>query len=128
MFGGFFKKSKKKKNKEVKEEEEKLPDEEVIVVKKRNIPVSPYITPYPFTECPPKILTAYASSVYNANEGRLLTIEMEKVNTHYYSCSTNIIHVCVILLLLLMLYLVLTFLFALLKCLIRFVSPSCHAE
>ena len=111
MFG-FGKKSKDKKSKKNKEvsltEEEESKDvipEDVIVVKKRNIPVSPYITPYPFTECPPKILTgsdmmaattsldlirskiiifsscsAYASSVYNANEGRLLTIEMEKVS------------------------------------------------
>ena len=50
------------------------------LVAKLDIPVSPYTTPYPFTECPPKILTAYASSVYNANEGRLLIIEMEKVS------------------------------------------------
>jgi hypothetical protein len=49
------------------------------IMKRLDIPESPYSSPYPFPDCPPKILTAYASSVYNANEGRLLTIEMEKV-------------------------------------------------
>lgn len=53
---------------------------------KREMPGSTLSTPYPFTECPPKILTAYASSVYNANEGRLLTIEMEKVSDFFAMC------------------------------------------
>lgn len=54
------------------------------ILKRLAIPESPYSSPFPFPDAPPKILTAYAKSVYNANEGRLLTIEMEKV---YMQCS-----------------------------------------
>jgi hypothetical protein len=58
-----------------------IEEEVAVVAARREIPVNPYSSPYPFSECQPKVLTAYASSVYNANEGRLLTIEMEKVST-----------------------------------------------
>lgn len=88
MFG-FGRKSKEKRSKEVRSESEEVaaplpeakadPAAVAVVARSVAVPESPYITPYPFTECPPKILTAYASSVYTANEGRLLTIELTKV-------------------------------------------------
>ena len=66
---------------EIKEAEETPAFNEELVEKKEvdGERKEAFTSPYPFTDCSPEVLTAYANSVHNANEGRLLINEMEKV-------------------------------------------------